>query len=116
MLALGSNAWGSPLCARSTQTRLLNHRNVAFFNVPKPSMLGRPTLKFGKNGGAPDNVALSWPFILLGELVFEREDDPPNIQGYHISSFSYIRQSLDILKSFILYFLWSKRCRMHFDG
>ncbi len=51
MLALGSNAWGSPLRARSAQTRLSNHCNTAFLNVPKPSMLGRPTLKFGKNGG-----------------------------------------------------------------
>jgi hypothetical protein len=36
---------------------------------------------------------------LLGEVVFEREDDPPGVQGYHVGGFSYIRQLLDILRS-----------------
>ncbi len=33
----------------------------------------------------------------------------------HVKDFSYIRQPLDILRNFILYFLWSERCRKHFD-
>jgi hypothetical protein len=66
--------------------------------------------------GGSDDVALSWPFILLSNLVVEREDDPPKIQDYHASGFSFIRQPLDILKNFNLYFLWSERCRMHFDA
>ncbi len=66
--------------------------------------------------GALDDLALSWPFILLGELVIEREDDPPKIQDYHDGGFSFIRRLLDILRSFIIYFLWSKRCMMHFDA
>ncbi len=66
--------------------------------------------------GAPNDITLSWPFIMLGEAVFEREDDPPGIQGYHVGGFSYIRQPLDILSSFILYFLWTERCRKHFDN
>jgi hypothetical protein len=41
--------------------------------------------------GAPDDATPSWPFILLGEAVFEREDDPPSFQGYHIGGYSYIR-------------------------
>jgi hypothetical protein len=65
--------------------------------------------------GAPDDITLSWPLILLGDLVVEKEDDPPKIQNYHAGGFSFIRQPLDILRSFIFYFLWSKRCRMHFD-
>ncbi len=64
--------------------------------------------------GAPNDVSLSWLFVMLGEAVFEREDDPPRFQGYHVGGFSYIRQPLDILRSFILYFLWSERCRKHF--
>jgi hypothetical protein len=51
LLAPSSNAWGSPLCARFAQMKFLNHRNIAFLNVLKPSTLGRPTLEFGKNGG-----------------------------------------------------------------
>jgi hypothetical protein len=65
--------------------------------------------------GALDDIALSWPLILLGDLVVEKEDDPPKIQNYHAGGFSFITQPLDILRSFIFYFLWSKRCRMHFD-
>ncbi len=45
-----------------------------------------------------------------------KEDDPPRVRGYHVGGFSYIRQLLDILCSFILYFLWLERCRKHFDN
>jgi hypothetical protein len=53
---------------------------------------------------------------MLGKAVFEKEDDLLRVQGYHVGSFSYIRQPLDILHNFILYFLWSERCRKHFDN
>ncbi len=66
--------------------------------------------------GAPNDITLSLPFIMLGEAVFEREDDPPGVQGYHVRGFSYIRQLLDIIHSFILYFLWLERCWKHFDN
>jgi hypothetical protein len=66
--------------------------------------------------GAPNDVTLSWPFIMLGEAVFERKDDPPVAQRYHVGGFSYIKQPLDILCSFILYFLWSERCQKHFNN
>jgi hypothetical protein len=60
--------------------------------------------------GVPNDITLSWPFVMLGEAVFKREDDPPGVQGYHVGGFSYIKQPLDILRSFIFYFLWSERC------
>ncbi len=66
--------------------------------------------------GMPNDITFSWPFVMLGEGVFEREDDPPGIQGYYVVGFSYIRQPLDILRSFIFYFLWTERCRKHFDN
>jgi hypothetical protein len=53
---------------------------------------------------------------MLGEALFEREYDPLGVQGYHVGGFSCIRQPLDIIRSFILYFLWTKRCRKHFDN
>jgi hypothetical protein len=31
--------------------------------------------------GAPNDITLSWPFIMLGEAVFEREDDPLGSKG-----------------------------------
>ncbi len=58
---------------------------------------------------------ISWPFVLLGEAVEEREEDPPDLLAYHKGGFSYLRQPLDILRSLILYYLWSERCRKHFD-
>jgi hypothetical protein len=73
-------------------------------------------LRIWQKWEALDDVALSWPFILLGESVFERENEPPNIQGYHIGGFSSRRQPLNIFRSFIFYFLWTERCRMHFDS
>jgi len=36
-------------------------------------------LRIWQKWGAPDDVALSWPFILLGNLVVKREGDPPKI-------------------------------------
>ncbi len=57
----------------------------------------------------------SWPFLLLREATLELEDDPPDLLAYHTGGFTYPWQSLDILRSFILYHLWSERCRKHFD-
>jgi hypothetical protein len=37
--------------------------------------------------------------------VFEEEDDPPDLHRYHPGGFSYRRQPLDILRSFLLYYL-----------
>jgi hypothetical protein len=65
---------------------------------------------------APDRFHITWPSVLLGETVFEDEDDPPDLHGYHKGGFTYRRQPLDILRSFLLYYLWSERCRRHFDN
>jgi hypothetical protein len=65
---------------------------------------------------APRRLAITWPFVLLGETVFEEEDDPLDLHCYHPGGFSYRRQPLDIPRSFLLFFLWSERCRRHFDG
>jgi hypothetical protein len=65
---------------------------------------------------APNCLSITWPFILLGEAIFEGEDDPPDLQRYHTGGFSYRRQPLDILRSFFLYYFCSERCRKHFDG
>jgi hypothetical protein len=29
--------------------------------------------------GAPNDITLSWPFVMLGEAVFEREDESPGV-------------------------------------
>ncbi len=68
-----------------------------------------------KEWKAPDRLTISWPFILLGEAVFELDDNPPDLHCYHTGGYSYIRQPLDILRSFLLYYLWSERCCRHFD-
>jgi hypothetical protein len=63
----------------------------------------------------PRDLTPSWPFVLLGEAAMEHEDNPPGLLAYHTSDFTYTRQPLDILRSFILYHLWSERCRKHFN-
>ncbi len=60
------------------------------------------------------DIEINWPFALLGEATIERDDDPPGLLAYHAGGFTYLRQPLDIFRSFILYHLWSKRCRKHF--
>jgi hypothetical protein len=57
---------------------------------------------------------INWPFVLLGEPVLEKKDDPPGHLTYHAGSFTYPRQPLDILRSFILYHIWTERCKRHF--
>jgi hypothetical protein len=66
--------------------------------------------------GVPNRLHITWPFVLLGEVVFEEEDDPLNLHYYHTGGFTYRRQPLDILRSFLLYYLWFERCRKHFDS
>jgi len=61
------------------------------------------------------NLEITWPFALLGEAVIEQEDDPPGLLAYHTGGFTYLKQPLDILRSFIVYRLWTERCRKHFD-
>jgi hypothetical protein len=64
---------------------------------------------------APEGITINWPFALLGEASIKREDDPPGLHAYHVGGFTYLRQSLDILRTFILYYLCSERCHKHFD-
>ncbi len=45
-----------------------------------------------------EDLTPSWPFILLGKMIHEHDDDPPNLQGYHTGSFTYVKQPLDILR------------------
>jgi hypothetical protein len=63
---------------------------------------------------APHDIAITWPFILLGETTIEHDDDPHGLLAYHTGGFTYPMQPFDILRNFILYHLWSERCRKHF--
>jgi hypothetical protein len=61
------------------------------------------------------NLEITWPFALLGEAVVELDDDTPGLLAYNAGGYTYTRQPLDIFRSFILYHLWTERCRKHFD-
>jgi hypothetical protein len=56
-----------------------------------------------KEWEAPGELNIDWPFILLGEQTREREEDQPGHLAYHTGGFTFPRQPLDILRSFILY-------------
>ncbi len=87
-----------------------------FFKCPLPKQAWEAFYYIRHKWGAPNDITFSWAFIVLSEAIFEKEDDPPEVEGYHVKGFSYIKQVLDILCSFILYFLWSERCQKHFDN
>jgi hypothetical protein len=53
----------------------------------------------------PNRLAITWPFVLLDEAVFEEDDDPPDLHYYHTGGFSYRKQPFDILRSFLLFYL-----------
>jgi hypothetical protein len=53
----------------------------------------------------PRGLTPSWPFVILGKAAMEHENDPPELLAYHTDGFTYLKQSLDILRSFILYHL-----------
>jgi len=59
----------------------------------------------------PKELDITWPSILLEEPVLKREDDPPGHLAYHTGGFTYPRQLFDILRSFILYHIWTDRCK-----
>jgi len=63
-----------------------------------------PFLSVWNDWGAPNHLQITWSFILLGEAVFEDDDDPPNLHSYHTGGFTYRWQPLDILRSFLLYY------------
>jgi hypothetical protein len=65
---------------------------------------------------APHDLVITWPFVHLGEAMFEQEDDPSELLAYHTGGFTYPRQPLDILRSFNVYRLWTERCKKHFDN
>jgi hypothetical protein len=64
---------------------------------------------------APHDLEITWPFAMLGEAVIKNEDDPPGLLAYHTGGFTYPKQPLDILRNFIVYYLWTERCKKHFD-
>jgi hypothetical protein len=47
----------------------------------------------------------------------EEDNEPPDLHCYYTGGLSYRnrRQPLDILRSFLLFYLWSERRRRHFD-
>jgi len=57
----------------------------------------------------------AWLNVRPGLVVIEQEDDPHGLLAYHTGDFTYPRQPLDILRSLLLYYLWSERCRRHFN-
>ncbi|CAM6016855.1 unnamed protein product [Sphagnum balticum] len=58
---------------------------------------------------APHDLDITWPFVLLGEATMEREDNTPRLLAYHAGGFTCPRQPLDILRSLIVYTLWTER-------
>jgi hypothetical protein len=84
-------------------------------DCPPAQRAWKAFLRIWEEWDAPGRLTITWPFVLLGEIVFEEEDDPLGLHSYHPGGFSYRRQPLDILRSFLLYYLWLERCRRNFN-
>jgi hypothetical protein len=93
-----------------------NPRNTAYSNALWRRALGRLIRKFGKNGKHQRNLLSLGLFALLREAASEHEDAPLGQLAYHTGGFTYLRQPLDILRSFILYHLQTERYRRHFGN
>jgi len=74
---------GIPPMCKVCPNEVLESPQHCFLKCAKAKPACEAYFKVWQKWGAPDDIALSWPFILLSELIFEREDDPPNIHGYH---------------------------------
>jgi hypothetical protein len=92
---------------------LLSPLSTASWTALPRNAPGARLEEFGRNGKLPRASPSTGPS--LGEASIEREDDLPGPHAYHIGGFTYLRQPLDILRTFILYYLWSERYRKHFD-
>jgi hypothetical protein len=84
-------------------------------DCPPAQLTWKAFMRVWEEWEAPRRLTISWPFVFLSEAIFEEEDDPPSLHNYHPGGFSYRRQLLDILRSFLLFSLWFERCRKHFD-
>jgi hypothetical protein len=74
-------------------------------DCPLAQLAWKAFMRIWEEWETPCRFTITWPFLLLGEAVFEEEDDPPNLHSYHPGGFSYRRQPLDILRSFLLFYL-----------
>jgi hypothetical protein len=87
-----------------------------FMDCLPAQLVWKAFLRVWEEWEVPNHLAITWPFVLLGEAVFEDDNKPPDLHCYHTGGFSYRRQLLNILMSFLLFYLWSERCQRHFDN
>jgi hypothetical protein len=74
-------------------------------DCPPTHLVWKAFLRVWEEWEAPCRLTITWPFMLLGEAMFEEEDDLPGLHSYHPRGFSYRRQPLDILRNFLLFYL-----------
>jgi hypothetical protein len=103
-----------PLC-KVCNTNQVESPIHCLLECPKAQRTWGAFREVWKEWQALADVNICWPFVLFGEAVNEREEDPLNLLAYHKGGFSYLRQPLDILRSLLLYYLWTERCKKHFD-
>jgi len=103
-----------PLC-KVCNTNQVESPIHCLLECPKAQRAWGAFREVWKEWQALADVNICWPFVLLGEAVNEREEDLLNLLAYHKGGFSYLRQPLDILRSLLLYYLWTERYKKHFD-
>jgi hypothetical protein len=64
--------------------------------------------------GSTHRCFSNFALFYFRDIVIKREEDEPLRHKPHASGYLYLRHSLDIFHSFIVYFLWVERCHLHF--
>jgi hypothetical protein len=106
---------GLPSQCKVCDSNLEESAQHLFLNCPMARSAWEAFKRVWTEWQAPHELKITWPFALLDEAAMEQEDDPPGTLAYHSRGFTYPRQALDILRSFIIFRLWTERCRKHFD-
>jgi hypothetical protein len=65
---------------------LLESAQHCLMECPPAQQAWNAFLRVWNKWEAPDRFRITWPSVLLGETVFEGEDDPPDLHGYRSTS------------------------------
>jgi hypothetical protein len=59
---------------------------------------------------------IDWIDFILGNLVYDENHLTSRDFSNHPRGYSFPFQAINMLKSMVMFFLWTKRCSLHFEG
>jgi hypothetical protein len=95
---------------------LLSPLSTASWTALPRNAPGACSKEFGRIGKLPRASPSIGPSLCLAKPPSNAKTTLPVSTPTTIGDFTYLMQPLDILRTFILYYLWFERCRKHFDN